>query len=183
VDFLIFSKQGTMFVFGSWARPTKATFQSDFRNTSRALGRNPTILSFKMRFEPEPCPDSSLHSQVLTTIIFFSALLSVLYYLGVMQRIVFLFAKIMARTIRVSGAESLSNSANIFVGQTEAPLPAAFIMAKVMVPEKDEPLTLGEVKLDVPVEDGNILDAAANGSTVGWQLMINVTAMLTLLSP
>src|SRR5678816_2714748 len=56
--------------------------------------------------------------------------------------------------------------------------PAAFIMAKVMVPEKGDPLTLGEVKLDVPVEDANILDAAANGSTVGWQLTINVTAML-----
>ena len=39
-------------------------------------------------------------------------------------------------------------------------------------------MTLGEVKLDVPVEDANILDAAANGSTVGWQLTINVTAML-----
>src|SRR5207302_6561097 len=60
--------------------------------------------------------------QVLVTIIFFSALLSVLYYLGVMQKVVLLFAKIMAKTMNISGAESLSNSANIFVGQTEAPL-------------------------------------------------------------
>src|SRR5438132_4141343 len=56
--------------------------------------------------------------------------------------------------------------------------PAAFIMAKVMVPETGQPLTLGEVKLDIPIEAANILDAAANGSTVGWQLTINVTAML-----
>ena len=60
--------------------------------------------------------------QVLTTIIFFSSLISVLYYLGVMQKIVLFFAKIMAKTCGTSGAESLSASANIFVGQTEAPL-------------------------------------------------------------
>jgi CNT family concentrative nucleoside transporter len=136
--------------------------------------------------------------------------------------------------MRVSGAEALSNSANIFVGQTEAPLvvrpfiatmtrseimavmvggfantaggvlgayvlmlsgyfpniaahlisasvlsaPAAFIMAKVMVPETGQPRTMGTLKMDVPIEDANVLDAAANGSTVGWQLTINVTAML-----
>jgi CNT family concentrative nucleoside transporter len=60
--------------------------------------------------------------QVLPTIIFFSSLMSVLYYLGVMQWIVVLFAKIMSRLMGTSGAESLSASANIFVGQTEAPL-------------------------------------------------------------
>ena len=60
--------------------------------------------------------------QVLTTIVFFSSLISVLYYLGVMQKLVLLFAWIMARTCGTSGAESLSASANIFVGQTEAPL-------------------------------------------------------------
>lgn len=60
--------------------------------------------------------------QVLPTIIFFSSLMSVLYYLGVMQRIVQAFAWVMAKIMGTSGAESLSNSANIFVGQTEAPL-------------------------------------------------------------
>ncbi len=60
--------------------------------------------------------------QVLTTIVFFSSLISILYYLGLMQKIVLLFARIMARTCGTSGAESLSASANIFVGQTEAPL-------------------------------------------------------------
>lgn len=60
--------------------------------------------------------------QVLPTIIFFSSLMSVLYYLGVMQKIVVFFAKVMTRFMGTSGAESLSASANIFVGQTEAPL-------------------------------------------------------------
>lgn len=60
--------------------------------------------------------------QVLPTIIFFSSLMSVLYYLGVMQKIVLVFAKVMQKFMGTSGAESLSASANIFVGQTEAPL-------------------------------------------------------------
>ncbi len=59
---------------------------------------------------------------VLPTIIFFSSLMSVLYYLGVMQRIVRVMAWVMRRTMHTSGAESLSAAANIFVGQTEAPL-------------------------------------------------------------
>ena len=60
--------------------------------------------------------------RVLPTIIFFSSLMSVLYHLGVMQRIVKLMSWVMQRTMRTSGAESLSAAANIFVGQTEAPL-------------------------------------------------------------
>jgi CNT family concentrative nucleoside transporter len=60
--------------------------------------------------------------QVLPTIIFFASLMSILYYLGIMQRIVQAMAWIMAKTMGTSGAESLSCTANIFVGQTEAPL-------------------------------------------------------------
>lgn len=59
---------------------------------------------------------------VLPTIIFFSALMSVLYYLGVMQMIVKGLAWGMQKTLRTSGAETLSASGNIFLGQTEAPL-------------------------------------------------------------
>lgn len=59
---------------------------------------------------------------ILPTIIFFSALMSLLYYLGIMQKIVWVFAWVMRKTCRLSGAESLSAAANIFVGQTEAPL-------------------------------------------------------------
>jgi len=59
---------------------------------------------------------------VLPTIIFFSSLMTVLYYLGVMQWVVYVFAVVMQKTMRTSGAETLSTAANIFVGQTEAPL-------------------------------------------------------------
>lgn len=60
--------------------------------------------------------------QVLPTIIFFSALMSCLYHLGVMQRVVEAMAFVMARLMRLSGSESLATAANVFVGQTEAPL-------------------------------------------------------------
>jgi concentrative nucleoside transporter, CNT family len=60
--------------------------------------------------------------QVLPTIIFFSSLMTLLYYLGVMQLVVRGFAWIMVRTMGTSGSESLSAAGNVFVGQTEAPL-------------------------------------------------------------
>ena len=60
--------------------------------------------------------------QVLPTIIFFASLMAVLYHLGVMQKIVQGMAWVMLKILRVSGAESLSVAANVFVGQTEAPL-------------------------------------------------------------
>jgi len=60
--------------------------------------------------------------QVLPTIIFFAALMGVLYHLGVMQKIVQGMAWVMFKILRISGAESLSVAANVFVGQTEAPL-------------------------------------------------------------
>ncbi|HEX5004723.1 MAG TPA: nucleoside transporter C-terminal domain-containing protein [Gemmatimonadales bacterium] len=59
---------------------------------------------------------------VLPTIIFFSALMSVLYYLGIMQLVVKGIAWVMQKTLRTSGAETLSAAGNIFLGQTEAPL-------------------------------------------------------------
>lgn len=60
--------------------------------------------------------------QVLPTIIFFSSLMTVLYHLGIMQAIINVIAKVMAFAMGTSGSESLSAAANIFVGQTEAPL-------------------------------------------------------------
>ena len=60
--------------------------------------------------------------QVLPTIIFVATLTSVLYYLGILQAVVKGMAWIMAKLMGTSGAESLSNTANVFVGQTEAPL-------------------------------------------------------------
>lgn len=60
--------------------------------------------------------------QVLPTIVFFSALTSALYYLNILQYIVYAFAWVMHRTMRLSGAETLAAAANVFIGQTEAPL-------------------------------------------------------------
>lgn len=231
---LSFSKQGATFVFGGLGSSDAGDFPISMKEYLTRLGAESHDASIQNAIRTGTVPGVFFAFQVLTTIIFFSAVLSVLYYLGIMQKVVLLFAKIMAHTMRVSGAESLSNSANIFVGQTEAPLvvrpfiekmtrselmaimvggfantaggvlgayilmlvgyfpniaahlisasvlsaPAGFIMAKVMVPEREEPLTRGEIKMDVPIEDANVLDAAANGSSIGWQLAVNVTAML-----
>lgn len=60
--------------------------------------------------------------KVLPTIVFFSAFTSLLYYLGILQKVVYVLAWIMSKTMRLSGAESLAAAANIFIGQTEAPL-------------------------------------------------------------
>lgn len=60
--------------------------------------------------------------KVLPTVVFFSAFTSVLYYFGIIQRVIKGFAWVMSRTMRLSGAESLAAAANIFIGQTEAPL-------------------------------------------------------------
>ncbi len=60
--------------------------------------------------------------QILPTIVFFSALSSVLYYYGIVQGVVKVFAWVMTRLLNLSGAESLSATGNIFLGQTESPL-------------------------------------------------------------
>jgi CNT family concentrative nucleoside transporter len=60
--------------------------------------------------------------RVLPTIIFFASLTSGLYYLGILQRIVYVIAYIMEKTLRISGPEALCAAGNIFLGQTESPL-------------------------------------------------------------
>ena len=64
----------------------------------------------------------SVAFRLLPTIIFFSALISIMYHYGIIQFVIKFFTRIMQKTMRTSGAETLSVSANIFVGQTEAPL-------------------------------------------------------------
>ena len=173
---------------------------------------------------------------ILPTIIFFSSLMAVLYYLGVMQQLVRGLAWLMQRTMKTSGAETLSAAGNIFVGQTEAPLlihpfikdmtnselmavmtggfatvaggvmvafvallssvfpdiaghllcasimsaPAALVVAKIMVPEPDPTAskTYGSLKVELPITDANVIDAAARGASEGLRLALNVGAML-----
>ena len=179
-------------------------------------------------------PDGSQYAvifafQVLPTIIFVAALFAVLYYFGVMQLIVRVFAVAMHRVMRASGAESLNVAASIFMGQTEAPLtirpylpemtrselmtvmtsgmahisggimaayilfgieaqhlltavimtaPGTIMMAKMFVPETEQPKTMGTVRLQVERTDVNVIDAAGRGTAEGLQLALNVGAML-----
>ena len=167
--------------------------------------------------------------QVLPIIIFTSALFSLLYHFGIMQWIVLAFAKLMEKTMRTSGAESLGAAANVFMGMTEAPLvvkpfvarmteselmalmtggmatiagsvmagyvrmgvdaghlltasvmaaPAGLVIAKVLNPETEKPLTAGRVQFELEQESVNFIDAIVRGASVGLQLALNVGAML-----
>ena len=80
---------------------------------------------------------------VLPTIIFFSSLMAVLYFLGVMQRVVKGVAWTMQRTLGTSGAETLSAAGNIFVGQTEAPLLIRPFVSRMTVSELNTVMTGG----------------------------------------
>ena len=169
-------------------------------------------------------------AQVLPTIIFIASIFAILYYIGVMQHVVKFFARIMTRFMGVSGAESTSVAASIFMGQTEAPLtirpflpdmtrselmtimtagmahisggimaayvliakvdvihlltavimtaPGAIMMAKMVVPEEEEPKTGGDVEVVVPQQDVNVIDAAGRGAIEGLHLSLNVAGML-----
>jgi len=219
VKIINFTFDGAKFVFGALA--SQETFGNAFPEGMRSQG-----VGFLFAF------------QVLPTIIFFASLMSVLYHLGVMQKIVQGMAWVMAKTMRVSGAESISVAANVFIGQTEAPLvvrpyvspmtqselltlmiggmatiaggvlaayvsllggtdpaqqlyyakhllsasimaaPATIVIAKILVPEKEESQTMGTVKVMVEKTSSNIIEAAATGASDGLKLALNVGAML-----
>ncbi len=73
--------------------------------------------------------------QVLPTVVFFATLSAGLYYLGILQKVVWAIAWVMSRTMRLSGAESLSAAGNIFLGQTEAPLLVKPFVARMTMSE------------------------------------------------
>lgn len=77
---------------------------------------------FGMLADPSKTEGFLFAFQALPTIIFFSSLMSVLYHLGIMQKVVEGMAWIMTKAMNISGSESLSVAANVFIGQTEAPL-------------------------------------------------------------
>ncbi len=171
--------------------------------------------------------------QVLPTIIFICAFFAMLYYFGVMQIIIRLFAWVMTRVMGASGAESLNIAASIFMGQTEAPVtirpflpdlthselmtvmtsgmahvsggimaayiafgiepkhllsavimtaPGTLLMAKMLVPETEEPKTAGRVVMSAEQEEAekkeNLLGAVARGTTDGLHMALNIAAML-----
>lgn len=221
VGLLGFTLNGASFVFGNLVYdtvPVGVVGQGGFEAMPGQVARTGAAFAFF----------------VLPTIIFFSALMTVLYHLGVMQVIVRGFAWGMQRTLGTSGAETLSAAGNIFVGQTEAPLlikpfiermtmselmalmtggfatvaggvlaayvgmmvvyfpdvaghmiaasvmsaPAALVVAKLMLPETEEPETSGSLEIVVEKPDVNVIDAAARGAAEGLSLALNVGAML-----
>lgn len=103
-----FQEQGARFVFGNLVQSTVPVTAPDGTVGEGAVMVAQTGAYFAFN--------------VLPTIIFFSALMSVLYYLGIMQLIVRSLAWVMQKTLKTSGAETLSASGNIFLGQTESPL-------------------------------------------------------------
>ena len=171
---------------------------------------------------------------VLPTILFVSMLTAILYHLGVLTLVVHGLAWLMHKTMGTSGAETLSTAANIFVGQTEAPLlvrpflavatrselmaimvggfaniatgvlvayssflqdfvpnagghlalacfisaPATLVVAKLLMPETERPVTSAGVDFKVERPDANVIDAATRGTSEGLLLALNVGAML-----
>src|SRR6476661_535987 len=167
--------------------------------------------------------------KVLPIVIFIASFFTIMYYLGIMQKIVQGMAWVMQRLMRVSGAESLAVAANVFIGQTEAPIliapyipamttselltmmtggmahvsgavmlayvtmgaplkylitasvmaaPGTFLIAKILWPETETPVTMGTVKMQVEKTSANFIDAAASGASQGMTLVLNISAML-----
>ncbi|MDQ3555650.1 MAG: NupC/NupG family nucleoside CNT transporter [Gemmatimonadota bacterium] len=110
VALLGYTNEGASFLFGNLIRPNVPVGPSDGPFGSVAAAESWANTGALFAFS------------VLPTIIFFSSLMTLLYYLGIMQIFVKAFAWLMLRTMGTSGAESLSAAGNIFVGQTEAPL-------------------------------------------------------------
>lgn len=180
-------------------------------------------------------PLVNLAFRILPAIIFFSAIFAVLYHWGVMQFFVRIIAWGMVKTMGTSGAETLSVAANIFLGQTEAPLvvkpflsqmtrseimtimlagfatiagtvlalyvgmlapvlgsdiaghliassvmgaPASILFAKLLVPETEIPVTLGQLNVPMERTTTNVIEAFSEGASEGLKLMLSVCAML-----
>jgi len=169
---------------------------------------------------------------VLPIIIFMGSLFAILYHLGIVQWVVNLLARLLSRTMGLSGAESLAAVANIFVGMTEAPLlvrpyiermtrselfavmttgmatiagsvlvayakmlgegdfaghlvtasllsaPAGILIAKVMVPETEIPVTTSGGRATVERTSVNLIDAASQGALAALRLAAYVGALL-----
>ncbi|MFP5378230.1 MAG: NupC/NupG family nucleoside CNT transporter [Vicinamibacteria bacterium] len=204
-QFLEFTNAGSYFVFGALANQEVL---------AGALGpANGFVFAFA----------------ALPTIIFISAFFTFLYYIGVLQLIVWVMARAMMYALRTSGAETLSSAANVFMGQTEAPIivkpyvpdmtrsellalmvggmatisggvmavyislgadpiailttsvmaaPCGLYLAKLLMPETEQPKTEGAISLTIERRHANAIDAVAGGASDGLTLALNVAAML-----
>jgi CNT family concentrative nucleoside transporter len=200
---LDFSLEGAKFVFGSLVDTERSGFIFAFR--------------------------------AMPTVIFISSFFTVLYHFGVLQVVVRVMSWVVVRLMGTSGAETLSATANVFMGQTEAPLivkpyvarmtesellalmvggmatisggimggllslfpveqreqiavallttsvmaaPAGLYLSKLLVPETQESLTRGQVRMEAQSPHTNAIDAAAAGASDGMKLVLNIIAML-----
>lgn len=167
--------------------------------------------------------------QVLPIIIFFSSLISVLYYLGIMQWATKIIGGFLSRVLKTSETESMSASANIFLGPIEAPLvvkpyiekmtkselfavmtgglacvsgsviggyamlgvpieyllaaafmgaPGGLLLAKMIMPETEQPHRVEHVEVMKDTESRNVIDAAARGASDGLKVAAGVGALL-----
>jgi len=182
-------------------------------------------------------PDNSVIFAILVmgTIIIVASISSLLYHWGILQKVVHAFAWVMRKIMRTSGSETLSAAANIFMGQTEAPLmirpyvprlthselmtimvcgmahiaggvaavyaamgmragypntaghlltasvlncPAPLMIAKILLPETQQSETAATAPATVPRTTANSIDAICRGTGDGFQLALNVIAML-----
>ena len=218
---LHYGEEGAGFVFGNLVGdhvPVGIADDGSFSRTPGRVARTGAYFAFG----------------ILPNIIFVASLVTVLYHLGIMQRIVGGVAWVMRKTMRTSGAETLCAASNIFIGLMESPLvvkpyvermteselmtvmtagmatiagtvlaayagmlaphhpdaaghlvaasvmsaPAAFLMAKLLVPETERPETTGALAQDTERSDVNVIDAAARGAAEGLRLALVVGAML-----
>ncbi len=210
VKLLDISREGTFFVFG-------------------ALSLSPGEIGLA----GEQSLGFFLAFQVLPAVIFFSSLMSLLYFVGLMQPIIRFFAHLFKRFMRISGAEAMSSSSNIFVGieavftirpylakltrselfvlltcsmattasttlaiyisflKQQIPtiaghlisasiiaIPAAIAMAKLMVPETEQPETMGTMPPQAPSPYSNFMGAIAEGAMEGMKLAAGIATLL-----
>ncbi len=114
--------------------------------------------------------------QILPTIIFFSALTSLFFYLGILQRVVWAMAWLLSKSLKLSGAESLSTAGNIFLGQTEAPL-----MVKEYIPKMTKSEVMLVMTAGMSTMAGGVL-AAYIGMLGGGDKMLELEFAKHLLS-
>ena len=114
--------------------------------------------------------------QILPTIVFFSALTSLLFYLGVLQRVVWVMAWLLTKAMKLSGSESLSTAGNIFLGQTEAPL-----MVKPFIPNMTRSELMMVMTAGMATMAGGVL-AAYIGMLGGGDRLLEIEFAKHLLS-
>ena len=149
---IAFSDKGAEFVFGWLSNPAIG----GQIGAKTGIDFSPFVFAFK----------------VMPIVIFIASFFTILYYLGIMQRVVQVFAVVMTKLLRISGAESLAVSANIFIGQTEAPIIVAPYIPKMTMSELMTMMTGGMAHISGAV----LLAYAAMGVPANYLITASVMA-------